>query len=108
MECYTAIKKTNLVYVYMAWEDVHDAVMRKKQVCRVLRMIYIPIIFLKGQNPTYVGICLCEPSEQLEGYIPGINSVFSCGSSGAEWERNLFVFSTSHFCVDWFASMSML
>lgn len=32
--------------------------------------------FLKGADPIHVNICLCEPSEQLEGYTPGFNLGF--------------------------------
>lgn len=56
--------------------------------------------FLKGADPIHVNICLCEPSEQLEGYTPGFTLVFSCGFGGSRAGKKSIYFSTNHFCVD--------
>lgn len=56
IECYETIKTMTLIYIHIAWEDVHDvATRKKKKFVRVLCML-CPVIF-KGASPTYVSTC---------------------------------------------------
>lgn len=67
------IKEMNWIYIYIAWEDVHDVATMKKKVVRVLCMI-CPVIF-KGASPTCAIICLCDLVNRQKD-IPGFNSGF--------------------------------
>lgn len=88
---------------YIAWEDVHE----KKQVCRVLRMMYF-YHFLKGQIPyMWIYVCVSLVNSWRDTH-QALTLVFSCGFGGSRAGKKSIYFSTNHFCVDWLASVSTL
>lgn len=98
MGCYAAIKKMSVIYV--------DGLGRCSWCCyeKTTRLQStfddVFLSFFKGVNPTYVTICLCKPSEPLEGYIPGFNSGFLLWLwQEQSWKKNLFIFLWTAFVL---------